>query len=720
LLNALPNSSLPVVNENNDFTTNLDIAPVCKIGGEAIDDQSPQEGTYEVECAGSTTDVPLDSLSYVVDGSSLSYDWSTDCASANFSSTSVDSPTLMIDSKTSGALNSCSIYLTVNSGSQSSSCSGKVFVKDTLAPSITVPSDIVQQHQYPLPNVVSLGTATASDVCDGTLTPSSTSNEVGFLDTAFTVTWTAIDQADNSISDTQTVTLLNSRPVAQDQAKTFSEDSTNNPIPLAATDQNLVGDIDSYSIVTPPIFGILSGTSPTVTYTPLANYYGPDSFTFTATDEHGASDTATVFVTVTPVNDEPLISIGRASAVLQYSDTIGTVTIPAEDVDDDHLVLSTKYTKNGGASISGLPSNLSVTGSCTARSPVYGITGCDCIWTLTGQALVDEGTYLIDFEVTDIGGGTETILSAHTSTTLIVLPEDATLSFNEGNAVSVLVENDGEDSGEFSLKVSVWETLPDSAPYAAQSGDITKAVVTIELVPVGPGPTANGLCTRDGVNVGGVDDWTCVFDAVEVNTYAVEVMVACGYYTGFNQDILTVFDPSLGFTTGGGWFYWAGTNDRTNFGYTMKYGKKGVRPKGSLLVIRHVEGSDTKYRVKSNRLAGLALSSPKDDFGWATFTGHSTYLDPSMPEPIGNHEFTVYVEDHSQPGDDKDARAYGFWLETRAKGDIIIPDFSNPRDGLSNAIQLEGGTIVVPHATDIRYLRCDASQGKKRCVGGGK
>ena len=41
------------------------------------------------------------------------------------------------------------------------------------------------------------------------------------------------------------------------------------------------------------------------TYTPAPNYHGPDSFTYGISDGHGGTDTATVLITVMPVNDEP-------------------------------------------------------------------------------------------------------------------------------------------------------------------------------------------------------------------------------------------------------------------------------------------------------------------------------------------------------------------------------------------------------------------------------
>jgi hypothetical protein len=202
----------------------------------------------------------------------------------------------------------------------------------------------------------------------------------------------------------------------------------------------------------------------------------------------------------------------------------------------------------------------------------------------------------------------------------------------------------------------------------------------------------------DGVTGSGYDAVlavTCIFKDVEVNTYTTEVTVDGGYYRGSGEDVFTVYDPSLGFTTGGGWFYWPGTTEKTNFGYTMKYNKKATNLKGSLLIIRHLADGSI-YRLKSNALDGLALGD-EGSSGWATFAGKATYRSPSMPEPEGNHTFTVYVEDYGEPGDGD-----RFWVEIRDKDGLIVTAFSLSVEAADNAATLEGGNIVVPHGTSSK------------------
>jgi len=186
---------------------------------------------------------------------------------------------------------------------------------------------------------------------------------------------------------------------------------------------------------------------------------------------------------------------------------------------------------------------------------------------------------------------------------------------------------------------------------------------------------------------------------VPVNTYHVQATVVGDYYTsGVVEDVLVVFDSSLGFTTGGGWFYWPGTDEKTNFGYTMKYNRKMKNVKGSLLLIRH-RADGSIYRVKSNALFGLSIGEFEEggvDVGWASFAGKATYLEPGWSEPIGNHRFIVYVEDWNEPGAGYDQ----VWFEVQDKKRLVIVAMSMDRPAGDNTETLGGGNIVVPHNPD--------------------
>ena len=80
---------------------------------------------------------------------------------------------------------------------------------------------------------------------------------------------------------TITVTPVNDAPVANDDTATVTEDT---PKAITLTGSDIEGSTLSYTIVSPPTKGTLSGTAPNLTYTPNANYNGSDSFTFTVSD----------------------------------------------------------------------------------------------------------------------------------------------------------------------------------------------------------------------------------------------------------------------------------------------------------------------------------------------------------------------------------------------------------------------------------------------------
>ena len=466
-------------------------------------------------------------------------------------------------------------------------------------------------------------------------------------------------------------------PMALDQFASTQED-TPVSIELLGLDPDSTGL--TYAIVTQPAHGTLSGSAPDLTYTPVQDANGTDSFTYTVSDGESESEPATVTITIAAVNDTPTGEATPAERTVQYSDPIAPVTIEVDDVDSASV----------SATAAGLPEGLSVDG-----------TPCEvpCTLTITGTVTDGAGTY--DATIT-LDDGTDT---TDVAVTITVEPEDATVTFGPDNPLAVRVDEDG-GTGTVELAVALRETTPDLPDQAAAPGDIANAQVSVTLVPVGPGSPVEGVCAAGAPAATGYDaalPVSCTFTDVPVNTYTVSVEVDGGYYTGGAEDVVTVYDPSLGFTTGGGWFYWPGTadsdsgylGDRTNFGYTMKYNKKATSVKGSLLMIRHLPDGSI-YRIKSNALDGLALGDdPSVPMGWATFSGKATYLDPTMVDPVGNHRFVVYVEDRDEPGTGVDR----FWIEVHDKDGQIIDGSSFPRDAADHAVELAGGNIVAPHET---------------------
>jgi hypothetical protein len=487
-------------------------------------------------------------------------------------------------------------------------------------------------------------------------------------DNSQTVTITADDGEGGVSTTTFDLFVLNVPPVANDDVYGTNEDTPLNvAIPgVLADDTDVLTDPLTASVTTGPSNGVL------------------------VLNANGATDTATVTINVAAVNDPPTLSVNIATQTIQYSDGISPVTITAADVDDILPELALSHIPVP------LKDFLSVSvGACVLDNTVPAGTGSNCTWTLSGDIGVGAGNHPMTFTVTDGSG-----LSASAGTTVVVVQENAMAMLDEDNDVAVMVDAPGSDSSlPFSLTVLVTETSPDWAANAlTAAGDIGLGNVSMSLAPVGPGGSHAGSCgvpTVSGAGYLAVKTVTCNFSGVPVNTYSVNVTVDGAFYTGSGEDVLTVYDPSLGFATGGGWFYWPGTLDKTNYGFTMKYGRNGRNVKGSLLLIRH-QSDGSNYRFKSNALEGLAVGDNESPaFGWASFSGKGTYREPGWPDPIGNHKFTTYVEDRGEPGSGVDR----VWIEIRDRDNLVLPGLSMSQPATTSATTINSGNIVVPHTT---------------------
>ena len=150
-------------------------------------------------------------------------------------------------------------------------------------------------------------------------------------------------RADSGVATVSlTVTPVNDSPVAAGDSGSTAEDA-----PLTVPAPGVLGndsDLDSTALTAVLVAGPSHGTltlnsNGSFTYTPVANYNGPDSFTYKVNDGSLDSNVATVSLTVTAVNDAP---VAASDSYTVAEDTPLEVALPGvlgndTDVDGDAL-----------------------------------------------------------------------------------------------------------------------------------------------------------------------------------------------------------------------------------------------------------------------------------------------------------------------------------------------------------------------------------------------
>ena len=288
----------------------------------------------------------------------------------------------------------------------------------------------------------------------------------------------------------------------------------------------------------------------------------------------------------------------------QYSDVV-TLSMQVQPTGAGGSV---SFSVNGGAAI--LATYSSTTGVATAS---YTIPLGAGVYPVT--ATFTSGSALF----TDSSG----------SANLTVSRENAIVTPSSANVASVRVASPGGASPAFTLTAAITEVADGSL------GDISNAVpVTFTLTPVLSGSPVACTATTSGGGVGGTLNASCTFSGVPVDLYAVTMAIGGTYYTGSGTSVLSVYDPSLGFVTGGGTVVHDGV--LANFGFNVKFLKNG-RIQGGLLFVEHRTAGDIV--LKSNAPGTLAIVGTS-----AAFTGKATVSD------VGNYRFQATVVDNGEPG----------------------------------------------------------------------
>jgi hypothetical protein len=161
---------------------------------------------------------------------------------------------------------------------------------ETAAAALIVSASSSNAALVPAGNIVLAGSGAAR-----TVTITSAANQSGTAVITLTVTDGNGEKADDTF--VLTVTPSNAAPVASAQSVGTVAGTA---VAITLTGSDADGDALSYSTVSGPAHGTLSGTGRDRSYMPAAGYTGPDNFTFTVNDGKVDSAAATVSITVNP------------------------------------------------------------------------------------------------------------------------------------------------------------------------------------------------------------------------------------------------------------------------------------------------------------------------------------------------------------------------------------------------------------------------------------
>ncbi|WP_348721801.1 tandem-95 repeat protein, partial [Tenacibaculum sp. 190524A05c] len=242
-----------------------------------------------------------------------------------------------------------------------------------------------------------------------------------------------------NINDALNCTIVNV-PSANDDVVTIDED-INTTITVSTNDYigGDGGDGEDYSLTSGPSNGTVTETSDgEFLYTPNSDYNGTDSFTYTITDSNGDTDTATVYITINPVNDTPTATDDSATV---NEDASTTITISTNDDIGGEGGDGEDYSLTSG------PSN----GTVTETS--------DGVFVYTPNADFN-GTDSFTYTITDVDGDTDTATVLVTITPVNDGPPtatDDTATVNEDASTTITVSTnddiggDGGDGEDYSL-----------------------------------------------------------------------------------------------------------------------------------------------------------------------------------------------------------------------------------------------------------------------------
>ena len=173
-----------------------------------------------------------------------------------------------------------------------------------------------------------------------------------------TISYTVNDDLGGSSSTTVSLTIVaqNDAPVAVDDTSSTDED-TLVAINVLANDSDIDGDTLSIDAAQANSGTVTVNADNSLSYTPISNFNGADTISYTLIDVGGLTVSASVAVTVNPVNDSPIALSSTATTTEDVAISI-VVLANDSDIDGDALTVSTASANNGSVTVNSVDQSL--------------------------------------------------------------------------------------------------------------------------------------------------------------------------------------------------------------------------------------------------------------------------------------------------------------------------------------------------------------------------
>ncbi len=284
--------------------------------------------------------------------------------------------------------------------------------------------------------------------------------------------------------------------------------SVNEDTTLAMIAPGVLGndtDVDSVGLTATLVVGPTNGTltlnpDGSFTYVPFANYNGSDTFTYRASDGQTNSSTATVNITVNPVNDAP---VANNDAYTLNEDTFISIAAPGilsndTDVDNDPLHVSAIVT---GPAHGNLSANAD---GSFVYTPTADYNGTDSFTYKANDGTANSGVATVTLTITAVNDApvaNDDLYSTGEDVPLLisapgVLANDSDVDADPITAILVSGPSHGlltlNPDGSFAYTPSLNYNGPDSFTYKANDGTADSVVATVNLfvLPVNDAPVA--------------------------------------------------------------------------------------------------------------------------------------------------------------------------------------------------------------------------------------